>query len=106
MMTGSNYVLLIILAILAVTGDIGAVERNIPANIRALPLISIWIVLFTSRLGTTMTWTADSFLSLAIGCALIYTSSNVIHNPALLPSVILTFGSATFFASQKMQEGR
>lgn len=106
MMTGPNYVLLIILAVLAVTGDIGAVEMNISTNVQALPLIAVWIVLFTSRLGTTMTWAADSFFSLAVGCALIYASSNVIHNPALLPSVILTFGGATFFASQKMQEGR
>lgn len=105
MMTGANYVLLIILALLGILGDIGAVEMNISFNIQLLPLIAIWIVLFTSRLRTTLNWTADNFFSLVVGCALIYTSSNVVHNPALLPSVILTFGGATFFASQKMQEG-
>jgi len=104
MMTGPNYFLLIILAILAVLGDIGAVEMNISFNVQSLPLIAIWVVLFTSRLHTTMNWTADNFISLAVGCALIYTSSNVVHNPALIPSVILTFGGATIFASQKMQE--
>ncbi len=105
MMTGPNYVLLIVLALLAVLGDIGAIEMNFSVNMYSLPLIAVWIVLFTSRLRTTMNWTTENFFPLAIGCALIYTSSNVIHNPALLPSVILTFGGATFFAAQKMQEG-
>ena len=105
MMTGPNYVLLIILALIAVLGDIGAIEMYFSVNMYSLPLIAIWIVLFTSRLRTTMNWTTENFFPLAIGCALIYTSSNAVHNPALLPSVILTFGGATFFAAQKMQEG-
>ena len=54
MMTGPNYVLLIVLALLAVLGDIGAIEMNFSVNMYSLPLIAVWIILFTSRLRTTM----------------------------------------------------
>lgn len=105
-MTQINYILLIVISIVATLGDIGASSLHV-TNSQPLALIAIWIVLFMSRsqMRTTMSWSADNFFPLAVGCALIYTCGNVISTPSMIWGLFLSFGAATFAAVQKMQEG-
>jgi len=101
-----SYLLLIILALLAMLGGLAA-EYLHGQMLPTWSLISIWMILFLAGAGAHRkleSWSLDNIAELIIGMLLIYLSAHVISDMALLPSVVAVFAGATCVASRKLMK--
>jgi hypothetical protein len=106
-MQKTAYLLLIILAILALLGGIAAEFLN-ENNISTWPVIAVWVILHlvgANAHRSTFNWSSQTMSELACGMALLYSSAQVIQNIALLPTVVLSFACATYLAALHFKEG-
>jgi len=107
-MQKNAYLLLVILALLALLGGIAAefLNQNNPAT---WSLIAVWIILYLLGAGahrSIRNWTPQAMLELSCGIMLLYVSAQVIQKMELLPAVVLCFAGATYLASMQFKEGQ
>jgi len=101
-----SYLLLIILAILALLDGIAA-EYIHGQMLTTWSLISIWMILFLTGTGAHRrleSWSIENIAELILGMLLIYFSARVISDIALLPPVVALFAGVTCIASRKMMK--
>ncbi len=101
-----SYLLLIILALLAMLDGIAA-EYISGQTITTWSLISIWMIFFLIGAGAHQrleSWSIENIAELVLGMLLIHFSARVISNIALLPPVVAIFVGTTCIASRKMMK--